>query len=354
MALQPAGRFFRLRLFCACVVLTGSLSSAGDAQPSAIPGSDVYGFDRYRVYLADRARREGISEPVASQVLGLRLNDRAIALDRAQQPGPATVTRSPALMPYVRRHVTPTLIWRGQALYHSRWPQLVAIEARHGVDPATLLAIFGKETSYGRVTGNFDILEVLASLAWEGRRRSLFEPEVIAALKLLDSGVSRSLLRGSYAGATGFPQFMPSAVLRLRADGDGDGIADIWGSEPDALASIAAFLGEAGWKRGLAWGAPARVPPTLDRSAIARTGDARCNAERRHSREMTIAQWRTLGVTPVGRTLPDAEPASLIEPEGAGETPYLLTRNYRADLAYNCSNLYAMSVVLLSDAIARR
>ena len=219
-----------------------------------------------------------------------------------------------------------------------------------------IIAIYGKETSYGAVTGGFDLLEALATLAYEGRRRSMFEQEFVAALKLLDQGVSRWQLKGSYAGATGYPQFMPSVALRLRADGDGDGYADIWRNEDDAFASIANYLRNAGWKRNVSWGVPVEIPTTLNRAAIqSRLTPQRCPAVyRRHSRWLTVAEWRALGVVPTGRGLPDTELAALMETPGAYAQGYLLTTNYRAILDYNCSNFYALGVGLLANAIADR
>lgn len=322
------------------------------AQPDAVTG-----FEAYKQYLMHVARHQGIREAtIQAHVPGLRLNERAMQLDRAQRPGAAAASGYvPPMAPYLRNHVTPSLISRGQSRYSAHWPNLNQIYARFGVDPAVLMAIYGKETSYGTVTGNFDLLEVLASLAYEGRRRDMFQGEFLAALKLIDSGVSRTRLRGSYAGATGYPQFMPSVVLRLRADGDGDGYADIWNNEIDALASIANYLRDAGWKPGIPWGAPARVPANLNREAIrSRMNSPICLAVfRRHSRWMTVGEWRSLGVAPM-RAIPDTEMAALMEPDGPGATAYLLTGNYRAILDYNCSNFYAMSVVMLADAIARR
>lgn len=314
------------------------------------------GFDAYKNYLTQRARSEGVREStIQAHVPTLRLSERAIQLDRAQRPASSSGNRNPPLTPYLRQHVTQTLISRGQARYYYQWPHLVRIHAKYGVDPAVLMAIYGKETSYGTVTGNFDLLDVLASLAYEGRRREMFEVEFISALKLIDSGVSRQRLRGSYAGAMGYPQFMPSVALRLRADGDGDGFADIWNNEVDAFASIANYLHDAGWKAGIPWGVPVKVPSSLNRTAISRTEEAtRCPAVyRRHSRELPAAQWQALGVTPTGAAIPDTALA-LIEPDGPNGTGYLITANYRAILGYNCSNFYAMSVALLADAIARR
>lgn len=169
------------------------------------------------------------------------------------------------------------------------------------------MAIYGKETSYGTFTGSFDLLEALASLAFEGRRRDMFETEFVSALKLIDAGIGRERLKGSYAGATGFPLFMPSVVLRLRADGDDDGEADIWRNEADALASIANYLKAAGWKTNLAWGAPVRVPSNFDRSSVRSTEEAsRCPAVfRRHSRWLPVSEWRARGVMAIRQPRPD-------------------------------------------------
>ena len=316
------------------------------------------GFEGYKLRLAALARSQRVREPtIQSVVPNLRLNGRVMELDRAQRPTSTSYNRPlEAFGPYLSRHITTSLINRGQARYYSHWQNLARIQATYGVDPAVIMAIYGKETSYGSVTGNFDLVEALASLAYEGRRRAMFEQEFVSALKLLDQGVQRWQLKGSYAGATGFPQFMPSVALRLRADGDADGYADIWRNEDDAFASIANYLRDAGWKRNVPWGVPVRIPPTLNRAAIqTKLNPPRCPAVyRRHSRWLTVGEWRSLGVTPTGRGLPDNEMATLMETPGAYAQAYLLTTNYRAILDYNCSNYYAMGVGLLANAIARR
>ncbi|HEV2043744.1 MAG TPA: lytic murein transglycosylase, partial [Sphingomicrobium sp.] len=189
-------------------------------------------FDIYKQRLAYIARAGGVREAtIAAVVPYLRLNDRAIRLDRAQPGQPRNPNASPPFAPFRRKHVTADLIRRGAAKYRAHYGRLASIEQRIGVPASVVLGIYGKETSYGTVTGNFDVLDAVASLAYEGRRRALFEGEFVAAMKLLDLGYSRSRLRGSWAGAMGYPQFMPSVALRLRADGDGDNFADIWRSE---------------------------------------------------------------------------------------------------------------------------
>jgi membrane-bound lytic murein transglycosylase B len=325
--------------------------------PTAYVPAPSSGFESYKSRLTYIARAGGISEAtIAAIVPSLQVNSRAIRLDRGQPGAIGNTSYTPPFAPYRRRHVNSDLIRRGQSRYATLWPWLSRVEQRTGVPASVMMAIYGHETSYGAVTGGFDILEALASLAWEGRRRPLFEREFVSGLKLIDMGIPRWRLKGSYAGATGYPQFMPSAVIRLRADGDGDGKAEIWSNQVDGLASIGNFLKDAGWRPGVPWGIPVAVPDSLDRSAVRNVETAaECpRVHARHSRAMTVAQWRALGVTPQGRSLPDNEVVTLLEPDGRGETAYLLTGNYKAILKYNCSNFYALSVGLLANAIVGR
>ncbi|GLR47717.1 lytic murein transglycosylase [Sphingomonas astaxanthinifaciens] len=323
--------------------------------PAASTYGAVSGFAGYKQRLASLARTAGVREAtIAATVPYVTQNARVVALDRQQPGGPPNSSYIPPFAPYKAEHVTPDLINRGAARFRNNRAQLAWLEQRFGVEPQVVMAIFGHETSYGRVTGNFDLLDVLATLAYEGRRRSFFEEEFVAALQLIDRGTPRSRLKGSWAGATGYPQFMPSNVLRLATDGDGDGQANIWGSEMDGLASIAAYLRDAGWKRGVHWGIPVNVPASLNRAALRTTlNPPRCpQVFRRHSRWLTMREWRALGVQPQRTALADSEMATLIEPDGQGATAYLLSVNYRAILDYNCSNFYALSVGLLADRIA--
>ena len=314
-------------------------------------------FDSYKQRLSYIARAGGVREATIVAVIPyLTVNSRVIQLDRGQPGNIGNPNATPPFEPYRRRHVTPDLIRRGTARYASYYPQLTAIEARTGVAASVLMAIYGHETSYGSVTGSFDIINSLATLAYEGRRRPLFEGEFVAALKLLDQGIPRSRLRGSWAGATGYPQFMPSAVLRLRVDGDGDGRADIWSNEMDGLSSIANFLREAGWKANTPWGIPVRVSPGFDRASVRNLATSvdcpRVHA--RHSRPLTMREWRLRGIVPVSRSLREDEIAYFLEPDGIYGTAYLLTSNYKSILKYNCSNFYALSVGLLADRIIGR
>ncbi|HYI41357.1 MAG TPA: lytic murein transglycosylase [Allosphingosinicella sp.] len=347
-----------MRLLRGAAALALAAAIALPSSPaSAQSGLSQSGFVSYLPQLEAQARRSGVSSgTIASIFPNLVFSSRTVELDRAQPGGRPGSNANPPFAPYRARHVNPAIVANGQRHYAANLSRLQAIGRRYGVTPSVLVAIYGHETSYGSVTGDFDLLNSLASLAYDGRRRQLFSDEFVAALKMIDRGVPRSRLKGSWAGATGYPQFLPSVWLRLGADGDGDGRSDIWRSEPDALASIANYLSKAGWRPGVPWGIAVRVPAEFDRSRVRNTLRApRCpRVFERHSRWLTIGEWRRLGiVAQYGNWPRDSEMASLIEPDGPNATAFLLTTNYRTILDYNCSNFYALSVGLLADSIAR-
>jgi lytic murein transglycosylase len=311
------------------------------------------GFDGYVQLLAARARGEGVSEPtIARMTTGLSFNPRVIALDQSQ-PG-AGSGGAPDFAPYLRSHVDANRISGGRRMYAEVAGFAPAIEQQYGVPVRIVLAIWGHETNYGTYKGDFDLARSLATLAYEGRRRELFADEFVALLKMADRGIPRERLVGSWAGALGNPQFLPSIYLRLARDGDGDGQADIWTNRADTLASIANYFHDAGWRPGEPWGVRAIVPAGFNAAPVATRLDApTCpKVHARLSAWKTVAEWRALGIVPMG-AIGDSTLATLIEPDGRGAPAYLLTGNYRVILQYNCSNYYALSVGLLADEIAR-
>lgn len=332
-------------------ILATTLALAS-ASPAA--AQQEAGFQAYLPTLRQQAEAAGVSQRTIDAVFPtLTLSERTIQLDRAQ-PGNPGSTATPPFAPYKASHVDAARIGRGRTTYQAQRARLSRVERETGVPESIMVAIWGHETNYGAYTGNFDLLRSLASLAYEGRRRSLFAGEFVAGLKILDRGIPRERLVGSWAGATGNPQFLPSVYLRLARDGDGDGRADIWTSPADTLASIGNYFQNAGWRPGQPWGVAVTVPAGFDRSGIAnRLVSPRCpRVFERHSRWRTMAEWRAAGVVPQGRAWPaDGVLATLIEPDGPGATAYLLTGNYRVILDYNCSNFYALSVGLLADAV---
>jgi membrane-bound lytic murein transglycosylase B len=346
----------RLVLGLAAAVLLAGTPAArlGDGAALAQTGElSQEGFETYLPRLRAEAERAGIRSSTLDRVFPtLAFSARTVQLDRAQPGGTAGVPTNPPFAPYRARQLTQALIDRGRARYDENRPRLAEIARRYGVPPQYLIAIWGKETGYGTIMGDFDLLNSLASLAYEGRRRTLFTAEFIATLRMVERGFPREELKGSWAGAAGHPQFLPSVYIRLAVDGDGDGRADIWRSHLDALASIANYLRNAGWRPGLRWGEAVRVPAGFDRAAVAnRLRAPRCTPVfARHSRWLTAAEWRRLGIA---NSLPDTALASLIEPDGPGATAYLTTNNYRVILDYNCSNFYALTVALLADSVAR-
>jgi len=319
---------------------------------------DEAGFQAYiNGPLRQQALREGVSARTLDAVLpSLSYNARVVELDRAQPGGPPTATASiPNFAPYKARHVDAARINRGRSTYNRLRPQLARVERETGVPESIMVAIFGHETNYGSYTGDFDLPRSLATLAYEGRRRTLFAGEFIATMKMVDRGVPRERLKGSWAGAFGYPQFLPSIYLRLARDGDGDGVANIWSNEADTLASIANYFVNAGWRPGQPWGFAVNVPSGFNRATVVnRTRSPRCGRVfDRHSGWKTMAEWRALGILPQAGSWPaDDIQATLLEPDGPGRTAYLLTGNYRVILDYNCSNFYALSVGLLADEVA--
>ena len=326
----------------------------GVAAGGSAAAQDEAGFQAYLGTLRSQAQARGVSRATLDAVMpGLTLNARVIEFDRAQ-PGSNSSAAVPNFAPYKAQHVDAARITRGRRAYLAQRGRLARIERETGVPESIMVAIWGHETNYGTVMGGFDLPRALATLAYEGRRRELFADEFISSLLMVDRGVPISQLKGSWAGATGGPQFLPSIYLRLARDGDGDGRSDIWTSEADTLASIGNYFANAGWRPGQPWGLAVSVPSSFDWSQVVnRTISPRCpRVFARHSGWKTVAEWRAMGLVPQTRGWPgDTVQATLIEPDGPGKTAYLLTGNYRVILDYNCSNFYALSVGLLADAV---
>ena len=342
------------------ITVLGIVAALLVAPPGPVTAQDRGGSDGagqgFRAYLEQvgaRARREGVSAAAVETITaGLSYNPRVVALDRAQ-PG-SSPGAPPPFRGYYQRHIGAERIALGRSALAQNRVLVARAEAQYGVPAAVIVAIWGKETFYGRIKGDFDLARSLVSLAYEGRRRALFEEELVALMKMADRGVPRSRMLGSWAGAFGHPQFLPSVYLRVARDGDGDGQADIWNSRADTFASIANYFRDAGWRAGEPWGVRATVPAGLDRAGLANRLDPPVCARvhERHSAWKPVSEWRALGVVPQA-PIADQTMATLFEPDGVGQGGFLLTGNYRVILQYNCSNYYALSVGLLADEIAR-
>ena len=325
---------------------------------SALGTADADSFAAWVAQYRAGAQARGVSPATLAAVLdGISYSPRVVELDRAQ-PGDSALGVAPARFDaYLERRLDAGRIAAGQGARARLSDVLGRIEGETGVPASIVLGIWGMESSYGRVTGDFDVPRSLATLAWEGRRQALFTRELDAAIAIIDRGlVDRPALKGSWAGAMGQPQFLPSSYLAYARDGDGDGRADIWNSDADVAASIANYLAKQGWQRGLPWGMAVTLPPRFDRERVRNLVRPTVCVRplEKHSRWIPVAEWRALGVTAAGPLPPDATLATLVEPDGPGTQAYLTTGNYRAILDYNCSNFYALSVALLGDAVGGR
>ncbi|WP_163558542.1 lytic murein transglycosylase [Halomonas sp. NO4] len=296
----------------------------------------------FAVWLASfrrQARDQGIAPATLARALdGLRYRPRVIELDRSQ---PEFVR---PIWEYLDSAVSAARVTNGRERLAEHRATAREMERRYGVPAEILVAIWGVESNYGGNFGDFSTLEALATLAFEGRRRDFARDELLAALRIIETGdIAPERMIGSWAGAMGHTQFLPSSFMAYAEDGDGDGRRDIWGSIPDVLASTANYLAEAGWQAGEPWGVEVRLPPGFDYAQAEL-------ATRRPSRE-----WAAQGVSPVGGgELPAFAAASVITPAGARGPAFLVGPNFRAILRYNNATSYALAVGSLADEIAGR
>lgn len=324
------------------------------APARADQGADELGFPVWLENYRNGAEARGLKrEWLDAALAGTVYVRRAVDLDRAQ---PDDSGARNLFAGYLGRQLTQRRIDDGRERAAMHAATLRRIEAETGVPAAVIVAIWGMETSYGRVTGGFDLPSAIATLAYDGRRAALFTRELDALVRMVGEGrASRGQLTGSWAGAFGQPQFLPSSYLRHARDGDGDGRADIWASVPDTFASIASYLKASGWQAGVPWGFRAGVPAGFDRATVANPvkPTACIRPLERHSRPLPAAEWRARGFVPLNALWPaDSVPMTLVEPDGPGEGAFLTTASYRAIMEYNCSNFYALSVALLGDAVS--
>ena len=295
-------------------------------------------FAQWLAGVETEARQQGIgAATLAAAFAGIEPIPRVIELDRRQPESTMTFEE------YQSRIVSRERVERGREMLEAHRPLLEQVAARYGVQPRFIVAFWGIETSYGRITGRYPVIGSLATLAYDGRRSSFFRKELMNALKILDEGHIRAdAMTGSWAGAMGQSQFMPSSFLSYAVDFDGDGRRDIWQSLPDVFASAANYLKRAGWRDDLTWGREVSLPPGFDESLIA--------AEVRKP----LPEWAALGVRRAnGGPLPDAlAEGRLVRPaRGPGGPAFIAYSNYDAILRWNRSNYFAVAVGRLSDAI---
>lgn len=283
------------------------------------------------------ARAAGINEATLHSAFdAVRFLPRVIELDRTQPE----FTRN--VWDYLDSAVSTQRVTRGQEKLLQLRPQLDAVVARYGVPAEVLIAIWGVESNYGTHVGDFPAIDALATLGFEGRREEWAGGQLLAALKILQSGdISREQMVGSWAGAMGQTQFIPSVFLSYAMDADGDGKRDIWGSVPDVMASTANFIAKSGWQTGQPWGIEVRLPQRFDY--------ARADAAVRQSAQA----WASEGVQAIdGTPLPVLADSALLLPAGARGPAFLVGPNFRTILRYNNATSYALAVNLLAQQIA--
>ena len=308
------------------------------SQPSDATIADVrseathLSFSQWREQFRAEALAAGISAATFDQAFaGVQPDPAVIEADRSQPEFTRPVWQ------YLEGAISPQRVRSGRRLLSEHATTLDQIEARYGVDRETLVAVWGLESSFGQIMGDKSVIRSLATLAHEGRRPAFAKSQLIAALDILQHGdVAPQRMRGSWAGAMGQTQFIPTTYNTHAVDFDGDGKRDIWNSSADALASAAHYLQASGWKQGKAWGFEVELPEGFD-YALADTEIRK-----------PLAEWRSLGL----RNLPgdqEEASASLLLPAGHRGPAFLIMDNFRAILRYNNSSAYALAIGLLAE-----
>ncbi|MFT6092838.1 MAG: membrane-bound lytic murein transglycosylase B [Pseudohongiellaceae bacterium] len=315
-------------LLLICCITTPLIPAYGQPEPLQPT------FKEWLQELRLEAASKGISDATLGALDSVEPLERVLELDNSQPEFVQTFTR------YIGLRITENQVGRGQALLIEHADLLEEVRQQHGVQPHYLAAFWAIESNFGRATGGFSVLQALATLAYDPRRASFFRAELLTALQIIDDGhINADQMSGSWAGAMGQLQFLPSVFYRYGIDGDGDGRIDIWNSLPDVFHSAANFLSNSGWQGDERWGREVLLPSDFD-YALAGTQTRK-----------SLQQWQDLGISRVsGGVLPVADiQASVILPAGAAGPAFLGYTNYRATLAYNPSTFYALTVGNLGD-----
>jgi membrane-bound lytic murein transglycosylase B len=324
-------RLVRLKRLGLGPLLVGMLIALhGEATAQSVP------FEGWLAQLRQEAAAAGISAATLKALDGLQPIPRVIELDRRQPEGRLT------FRDYNQRVLSPSRIERGRQLMREHRELLERVAADYGVQPRFIVALWGIESSYGSFTGEYPVVGALATLAYDGRRAAFFRKELLQALRILDQGdVAPAQMTGSWAGAMGQSQFMPSSYLAHAVDYDGDGRRDLWTSPPDVFASIANYLAKAGWNASYTWGRQVQLSDHLQAEAA--------------GLEVVkpLPEWHALGVKRSnGHDLPlVALDASLLRMDDAEGPAYLVYNNFRVLMAWNRSTYFALTVGELADLI---
>ena len=314
--------------------------SAGLALSTAQAQETVVDFDVWLDGVRSEAVGRGISERIiAAALTGIAPIPRIIELDRAQPEFTLTFEQ------YLERVVPEARVAKGRQMLDANRALLDEVGATYGVQPRFIVALWGIETDFGRLTGGFSVVEALATLAYDGRRSEFFRNELFDALQILNEGhISPAAMTGSWAGAMGQSQFMPSSFLGYAQDYDKDGRRDIWTTKADVFASAANYLANYGWASDQTWGREVRLPGAFDPALI--------GLEVKRS----LSKWQGLGVRRAdGSDLPVRDMAgSIVLPDGEGGRAFLVYGNFETILRWNRSTYFGIAVGRLADRIAGR
>lgn len=321
-------RFLALGLALAALIGGATRAAADEA------------FDRWLAGVRAEALAAGVGESSIDAALdGVAPVPRIIELDRKQPESRLTAREYLDLVvPASRVDAARVRLARHRTL-------LEQVAARYRVQPRFIVALWGIESDFGRRTGGYGVMEALATLAYDGRRAAFFRSELLAALRIFDGGhVAAADMRGSWAGAMGQSQFMPTSFVAYAVDHDGDGRRDIWHTLADVFASIANYLAGSGWRDDQTWGRAVRLPADFPRDLVGL------------DTVKPIGGWQDLGVRRIdGRDLPTRQlPASIVRPDGVGADAWMVYENFRTTLKWNRSTYFALAVGRLADAMAAR
>ncbi|HSG55380.1 MAG TPA: lytic murein transglycosylase [Paracoccaceae bacterium] len=308
-----------------------------DGEARIIPASANKAFDRWISGFRGRAAQQGIRTGVFDRAFrGVQYNTSVIQKDRNQSEFKSQI------WDYLDSAASPVRVKNGQAALRKHRRTLTRIEQKYGVEKEVVAAVWGLESTYGERRGEIPLIEALATLSFDGRRGKFFESQLIAALKILQAGdVSPADMKGSWAGAMGHTQFIPTSYLAYAVDFTGDGKRDIWSDDPsDALASTAAYLKRFGWTKGQPWGVEVRLPRGFN------AGLAKRDIKRAPS------DWAAIGVTDMnGRAVPNHGAAAILLPAGASGAAFMIFDNFAVIERYNQADAYVIGVGHLSDRI---
>lgn len=334
------------------VLLTTALAFGVLKQGQAYQGElTEAGFADYVVKLKAEALSQGFSqELIDDSFANIKFHKRAVKADRSQPENVETLDT------YLPKRVPKWKVDKARALYKEHQVLLKQIGEKYQVQPRFIVALWGLETNFGSFTGGYNVISALSTLAYEGRREAFFKKQLMAALTILEEGHIRAEnMKGSWAGAMGQNQFMPTSFLSYAVDGDGDGKKDIWHNQADIFSSMANYLQKEGWSDELTWGRQVKLPKDFDYNlAIPKNTGSRKNWLKAWSKtEKTLAQWQELGVRRAdGTNLPVVDiKAALVFPDDENGRVYLAYDNYKSLMHWNLSYYFVSSVGHLSDRI---